>query len=265
MDRVALITGASRGIGYSFAKSLLRAGYRVAITGARKAEALELALASFAVELGEARVMACLGDAASESDANRAIDSVLGRFGQLDILINNAGRGPRELSESFHTTPVKFWEAAPEGWDAIIQANIMGPFLMARAAVPHMIDRGWGRLIGVSTSRVTMIREGFAPYGPTKAALDTMTGIFAKELAGTGVTANILLPGGATDTDFIPTTGRSGHYLNLLPVEVMDDALLWLVAEVADGVTGARFVGKLWNPDDPSAAREDTGAPPLIL
>jgi 3-oxoacyl-[acyl-carrier protein] reductase len=179
--------------------------------------------------------------------------------------VNNAGRGLREISDDFHSEALKFWDATPEGWQEIIRSNVNGPFLMARAVAPHMIRSGWGRIIGISTSRVTMIREGFAPYGPSKAALDTMTGIFAKDLAGTGVTANILLPGGATDTDFIPRAGRSGHYLNLLPVDVMNEALLWLVSDAADGVTGARFVGKLWDPANPDAAREDTGAPPLIL
>jgi 3-oxoacyl-[acyl-carrier protein] reductase len=261
MDRVALITGGSRGIGLSFARALLDAGYRVAITGARNRAALDAAIG----ELGTDRAFGTLADAGDPEDAERSVDEVLAHFGRLDILVNNAGRGLREISDDFHSEALKFWDATPEGWQEIIRSNVNGPFLMARAVAPHMIRSGWGRIIGISTSRVTMIREGFAPYGPSKAALDTMTGIFAKDLAGTGVTANILLPGGATDTDFIPRAGRSGHYLNLLPVDVMNEALLWLVSDAADGVTGARFVGKLWDPANPDAAREDTGAPPLIL
>lgn len=261
MDRVALITGGSKGIGLSFARALVGAGYRVAITGARDQAALDAAV----TELGADHAFGILGDAGRTEDADRVVAEVMNHYGRLDILVNNAGRGLREISDEFHKDALKFWQAPPESWEEIIRSNVNGPFLMARAAVPHMIKAGWGRIIGISTSRVTMIREGFAPYGPSKAALDTMTGIFAKDLAGTGVTANILLPGGATDTDFIPSDGRSGHYLNLLPVDVMDAALLWMVSDAADGITGARFVGKLWDPDNPDAAREDKGAPPLIL
>ncbi|QBF31997.1 SDR family NAD(P)-dependent oxidoreductase [Thalassococcus sp. S3] len=261
MERVALITGGSRGIGLSFAEALLGAGYRVTITGARDRAQLQEA----AERLGQAgRVLPVLADAGRAEDAERAVAKTLERFGRLDVLINNAGRGPREVSETFHQTPPKFWETAPEAWAEIVQSNVNGPFLMARAAALHMIAQGWGRIIGISTSRVTMVRQGFAPYGPTKAALDAMTRIFAQDLEGTGVTCNILLPGGATDTDFIPE-GRSGAYLNLLPVDVMNEALLWLVSDAADGITAARFVGSRWDPRDISAAREDIGDPPLIL
>lgn len=265
MSRVALITGASRGIGLSFAHALLEAGYDVAVTGARDRAGLDQTVEDLAGRYGAVRVLGVLADAADPGDAAHTVAQTMARFGRLDILINNAGRGLREMSDAFHRDPLKFWQAEPEGWNEIIRSNINGPFLMARAAAPHMVAQGWGRIIGISTSRVTMIRAGFAPYGPSKAALDTMTGIFAKDLEGTGVTANILLPGGATDTDFIPPEGRSGAYLSLLPVDAMNDALLWLVSEAADGVTGARFVGKLWDSANPDAAREDTGAPPLIL
>lgn len=265
VNRVAIVTGGSRGIGLSFARALLGAGYRVMITGARDAGALGEAFRSLAADFGMDRVAGTLADAGRAGDADRAVAETVDRFGRLDILVNNAGRGPRELSESFHIAPQKFWELDPKGWAEITRSNIDGPFLMARAAAPHMIAAGWGRIIGISTSRVTMARAGFAPYGPTKAALDTMTRIFAAELEGTGVTANILLPGGATDTGFIPEQGRAGHYLNLLPADVMNAALLWLVSDAADTVTAARLVGARWDPADPNACREDTGEAPLIL
>ncbi|MBC6407718.1 MAG: SDR family oxidoreductase [Rhodobacteraceae bacterium] len=110
-----------------------------------------------------------------------------------------------------------------------------------------------------------MTRQGFAPYGPSKAALDTMTKIFAEDFQGTGVTCNILAPGGPTETDFIPEDGRNGRYLQLLPVDVTNDTLLWLCSAAADDVTAARFIGKHLDPNDPSKAREDTGDAPRIL
>lgn len=265
MRRVAIITGGSRGIGRSFADALLQSGHAVTITGARDVDALKAAGADLSARFGAAHLHAIQADAGDAADADRTVRETLDRFGRIDILINNAGRGPREVSAAFHRTPPKFWDTAPENWAEIVRSNINGPFLMSRAAAPHMVAQGWGRIVGISTSRVTMVRQGFAPYGATKAALDSMTRIFAQDLEGTGVTVNILLPGGATDTDFIPQEGRSGHYMNLLPVDVMNEALLWLVSDEADGITAGRFVGAKWDPADKTACREDTGAPPLIL
>ena len=265
MGRVALITGGSRGIGRAFAEALLEDGCDVALTAARDGAALDRAVAELGRVHGAERVQGIRADAASEAEAGRCVAQVLERFGRLDILVNNAGRGPREVNERFHTDPQPFWEIDPGGWAEIVRTNVNGPFLMARAAAPHMVRAGWGRIVGVSTSAVTMVRQGFAPYGPSKAALDTMTAIFAQDLAGTGVTCNILAPGGPTETDFIPPQGRTGRYADLLPVTVMNAALLWLCSPEADRVTGARLIGKLWDAEDPAAAREDTGQPPRCL
>lgn len=265
MTRTVLITGGSRGIGLSFAQALLGAGYSVMMTAARDADALTASVSRLAGRFGPDRVDGVVADAGCPEDTQSAVAQTLDRFGGLDILVNNAGRGPLEINPSFHRKPRPFWEIEPEGWSEIVRTNVTGPFLMARAAAPHMVGAGWGRIVGISTSRVTMIKPGFAPYGPTKAALDTMTRIFAEDLKGYGVTCNILAPGGPTETDFIPSEGREGAYAKLLPVDVMNKALLWLCSEAADDVTAARFIGKNWDDADPNAAREDTGEPPRTL
>ena len=82
----------------------------------------------------------------------------------------------------------------------IVATNVNGPFLMARAAAPHMMRQRWGRIVNISINHETMRRAGFSPYGPSKAALESETIIWAQDLDGTGVTVNALLPGGATDT-----------------------------------------------------------------
>ncbi|MEM8801506.1 MAG: SDR family oxidoreductase [Pseudomonadota bacterium] len=265
MTRTALITGGSRGIGLSFANALLVTGHNTMITGARNRKALMEAVDDLGRRFGPDRVAGALADAGNVEDAERVVEQALDRFGNLDILVNNAGRGPLEINPSFHREARPFWEMDPKGWSEIVQTNVTGPFLMARAAAPHMVCAGWGRIIGISTSRTTMIKQGFAPYGPTKSALDTMTRIFADDLKDTGVTCNILAPGGPTDTSFIPPGGREGVYAELLPVDVMNKALLWLCSIAADSVTAARFIGKLWDDADPNIAREDTGEPPRIL
>jgi NAD(P)-dependent dehydrogenase (short-subunit alcohol dehydrogenase family) len=262
--KVAIITGASRGIGLSFAHALLGAGYYLTVTGARDQTQLATVANDLAETHGSDRVLSVLADAGNSADAQRTVTETVAYFGRLDILINNAGRGPREISDEYHNKPVKFWDTPADSWSEIVNTNVNGPFLMARAAAPYMIARGWGRIVNISTSRVTMVRKGFAPYGPTKAALDAMTRVFAQDLEGTGVTTNILLPGGATDTDFIPGN-RSGVYLDLLPVDVMNKTLVWMLSEGADGISAGRFVGANWDRTNPAACREDTGAPPLIL
>lgn len=258
---VAIVTGAGRGIGREFARLLSDAGWRLTLTAARSREELETAAAALPGE-----TLPLLADAGDPADAERTVSETLARFGRLDALINNAGRGPREWSETFNRNPERFWEIPPDAWREIVRSNVDGPFLMARFAAPAMIAQGRGRIVNISTSRNTMIRKGYSPYGPSKAALDAMTRVFAQDLEGTGVTVNTLLPGGATDTPFIPgERGRSGADGKLLPVSVMNDALLWLLSDAADGVTAARLVGARWNPADPGACREDAGEPPLIL
>jgi len=265
MARVALITGGSRGIGLSFAEALLGAGFDVAITAARGLEALHAAEARLSDAFGPGRVLAVQADAGDPAAAEACVAEVVARFGRLDVLVNNAGRGPREVKEDFISANQKFWEIDPEGWSEILRSNVTGPFLMARAAAPHMVGAGWGRIINISTSRATMVKTGNAPYGPSKAALDTLTWQFAEDLGGTGVTMNALAPGGPTETEFFPAEGRTGVYAKMLPVDVMNGALLWLCSEAGDGVTAGRFIGKLWDPSDPGAAREDTGEAPRIL
>jgi 3-oxoacyl-[acyl-carrier protein] reductase len=181
-------------------------------------------------------------------------------FGRLDILVNNAGRGPNHVTNSPVTKSLKFWEADAERWDQVIRTNVVGTFLMARAAAPHMIAAKWGRIINVTTSLSTMQRKANSPYGVSKAAIEAETLIWAQDLDGTGVTMNSLIPGGAADTEFVSPPTRQAALAGktkLLPPGVMIPPLLWLASPLSDGVTGARFVGKLW---DASLRAEEAAA-----
>ena len=132
------------------------------------------------------------------------ISDTVATFGGIDTLVNNAGVGMLLVSESFNRTPPKFWDVQPEIWAQIIETNVNGGFQMAREAVPHMLEKGWGRIVNVTTSIQTMQRAGYSPYGPSKAALETSSSCWAEDLEGTGVTCNILIPGGAADTNLLP-------------------------------------------------------------
>jgi 3-oxoacyl-[acyl-carrier protein] reductase len=176
------------------------------------------------------------------------VSETVSEFGDVHILINNAGRGMRFVSEKFFDTPTKFWETDPAIWKMIIDTNVNGPFLMARAAVPHMMKQRWGRIINISMNHETMRRAGFSPYGPSKAALESETIIWAQDLAGSGVTVNALLPGGATDTGMVPVDLAPHMRQKLIQPDIMVLPLLWLVSDEASEVTGSRFTANLWDP-----------------
>jgi NAD(P)-dependent dehydrogenase (short-subunit alcohol dehydrogenase family) len=257
-ERVAIVTGAGRGMGRAMALGLAAAGCRVVITAARQSHEI----AAVAAEAGTGRILALTADVTSQDDCARVIETTLSKLGRLDILVNNAGRGMRYASERFFTEPLPFWQVSPDVFRMVIDTNVNGPFLMARAAVGPMLRSGWGRIVNVSMNLDTMRRRGFSPYGPSKAALESETVIWAQDLAGTGVTVNAILPGGATATGMVPD-GVPDHVLaSLLDPEIMVAPLLWLLSSRSDGVSGKRVIAKHWRETDaepPTAAIEDAG------
>jgi NAD(P)-dependent dehydrogenase (short-subunit alcohol dehydrogenase family) len=245
--KTAIVTGAGRGIGRSMALALARAGANVVITAARHRREIDSVAGEAAAIPDSAVVRAMVGDVSILANCERVVNDTVREFGALHILINNAGRGMRFVSEKFFDTPTKFWETDPAVWQMIIAANVNGPFLMSRAAVPHMMRQRWGRIVNISVNHETMRRPGFSPYGPSKAALESETIIWAQDLAGTGVTVNALLPGGATDTGMVPPDVPLHLREKLLHPDVMIQPLLWLVSDAAGDVTGSRFAANLWD------------------
>ena len=133
--------------------------------------------------------------------------------------------------------------------------------MMARAVAPHMMRAGHGRIVTVTTSLGTMLREGYILYGASKAAAEAATAVMSADLAGTGVTANVLVPGGMTDTRIVPDAAVADRSRLLRP-EIMAPPLLWLVSDSAAGVSGRRFLAAHWDTALPPAeAAEKCGAP----
>jgi len=258
--RVAIVTGGGRGIGRAMALALAEDGARVIVSAARERSEIEAVASEAEQRFGERRIAPLIADVACEDDCQRLVETAFERFGRLDILVNNAARGMKFVSETFLTVPTRFWEVAPETWRMVIDANVVGPFLMARAAAPAMIEARWGRIVNVSINRETMRRQGFSPYGPSKAALESETVIWAQDLEGTGVTVNALLPGGATLTGMIPAIVSPEVRARLLDPAIMGAPLLWLASERSDGVTGRRFVASRWRTDLPEAEAAEAAA-----
>lgn len=247
-DRVVIVTGGGRGLGREMALALVEAGCRVVVTGAREAGELAKVEEEARTLAGEGRLAAVRADVRRWEDCEAVVARTLELFGGLHALVNNAGRGLLLISPTFTTEPARFWEAPVEGWREIVETNVVGPFLMARAAAPCMVERGFGRIVNISTSDRTMVRVGYSPYGPSKAALEASSVIWAQDLAGTGVTVNVLLPGGATDTKFLPGgADKKGADGQLLRPELMRAPILWLCSDAANGHTGERYIAKDWD------------------
>ncbi len=248
-DRVVIVTGGSRGLGREMAMALVASGCRVVITGARAKDELDQVSEEARALSGANRMMSCLADVTNATDCERVVNQALETFGDVYGLVNNAGRGMRLISETYNTVPTKFWESPADAWKSIIDINVNGTFLMSQAVAPHLIKRGAGMIVNVSTSPVTMVRRGYAPYGPSKAAIEACSASWAADLEGTGVLVNVLLPGGATDTALLPGHGkdRRGADGQLLDPAIMAPPAVWLFSDDARRYTGRRFVAKHWD------------------
>jgi NAD(P)-dependent dehydrogenase (short-subunit alcohol dehydrogenase family) len=234
--RVALVTGGGRGIGRAIALGYAREGAHVIITAARHPDEAERTAADARDLPGT--ITAATADVASGAD----VDLLAAQLPTPDILVNNAARGMRFVNERFMTDPQPFWEIDPGAWRLVMDTNINGVFLMTRAFAPRMVERRSGSIINVTVSETTMTRKGFSPYGPSKAAVEAMTKVWAGDLEGTGVVINLLLPGGATDTGMVPPQALPANITLLDPQVVVPGAIhLALTRTSGQRIVGTEF------------------------
>ncbi len=257
----AIVTGAGRGLGRTMALALLRAGANVAMVE-RDADVLEDAAREAGGLGNSAAVVACEADVTDEIAALDVIRTTIERFGGLHVLVNNAALGPQTFQPTNLEPRPPVWEIEVDLWRRILDVNASGPFIMARAVLPHLLERGWGRIINVTTSLDTMWRPGLGAYGPAKACAEAFTASLAGDLEGTGVTANVLVPGGRADTRMIPSDGEFADRSRLVARDVMVAPVTWLASDASDGVNNMRFRAALFDPDlPPEQAAEAAGAP----
>ena len=259
--KVAIVTGAAspRGLGRAMTEALVKAGARVSMMDINQQWLDETS--NYMREIGgDDCVMTQIVDVSSIGDVERSIERTIEELGGLHILVNNAGIAPRNMLMGGETSN-NFWEISAEEWDRVVSVNSSGPFYMTRTVVPHMLAQGWGRIIGVTTSMNPMYREGGAPYGPAQAAHAALVALASRELEGTGVTVNVLVPGGMASTDLIPDD-TDHQRENMINPEVMQAPVVWLASEASDGINGQRFIGYYWDEDLPLEERLEKAAAP---
>ena len=255
LPRVALITGAGRGLGKVMTLALLRHGVRVVLTST-DLQSLQDTITESGAPPTQARALA--GDLSIPEECTRIAQDALTIWGRIDILVNNAGLGTTSIRANLLENPFKFWEVDRATFERFFEVNSTAPYFLAALLAPQMISRGWGRIVNNTTSLDTMLR--FAIYGGSKAALEAHTASMARDLDGTGVTANVLVPGGGAATRMVEGLGLPME--SFIAPEVMAAPMVWLASDASDGVTGRRFIARDWDPKlPPDQAAEISGAP----
>lgn len=238
------ITGGSSGMGFEMAKELLSHGATVAIA-ARGGSKLENAYEKLAKEGYD--VYAVPLDVRDENSVNLAASWVNEHFSHLDMLVNNAGIGNNASGMDSGKSGFQFYDIPVSTFYEIVETNFIGYYLVSRAFIPLMINNGKGRVVNVSTSTSTMARKGMIPYGPSRAAAETMSKILSEDLRELGIMVNVICPGGVTNTEMTTDAMRelfNQQNIPILEANVMNKAILFLASPNAEGLTGEKIIGK---------------------
>jgi NAD(P)-dependent dehydrogenase (short-subunit alcohol dehydrogenase family) len=244
---VVIVTGGARGLGRAMTLALLRSGARVAVADLPVSAPEIRELKEIAAKEGaQDRLLSVECDVTRWQSCTDAVAKVSAHFGALHGLVNDAAIGMQGFGNVLNGKRKRFYEADSEAYRKSIDTNVTGPFMMAKAVAPHLVAQGFGRIVNITTSHFTMVMNGFSPYGPSKAAMEAATVVWSKDLAGTGVTVNALIPGGAANTRMIPQ-GEVADRSTLVQPEVMMAPIVWLMSPRSNGVTGRRIIAKEWD------------------
>ena len=239
--KVALVTGASRGIGRGIAEALGAEGVAVAVNYVRDRTAAESVVAT--LEKRGGRAIAVQGDVADAAEAEALVNTVAAHFGRIDIAVNNAGIVSRK----------GILEVSLEEWDRVVRTNFYGCFHCARFAGRHMVARGGGKIVNISSIHGRVAKAGMGPYCATKAAIDMFTKQLAAELAPHGIQVNAVASGTIKTDINLPLYQSTAPedrslqeaVLSRIPQRRIGDpsdigtAVTFLASEAANYITGA--------------------------
>jgi len=233
--RTAIVTGGARGIGFATVQKLAACGASVALWDVDAA-----ALAKAAASLPErARRRADVVDVTDERAVASGVAAALRDFGTIDILVNNAG---------ITGGNAPLWQLDPDAWRRVVEVNLVGPYLCCRAVVPHMIDKGYGRIVNVASIAGKEGNPNASHYSASKAGLIGLTKSLGKELATSGVLVNCVTPAAAKTELFDQMKQEHIDYMlakipmnRFLSVEELAAMIAWLASEDCSFSTGAVF------------------------
>ena len=258
--KVAVVTGAAGGFGQEIVRGLLGAGAKVAALDVDETR-LEALAAGLAEARDAGRLITARTDISRYDECEAAVEQARASLGGLHILVNNGALGMGVIRIDHMTELVEIDEITPETWDRFVAVNLSGGWYMTRAAIGGLLDQGWGRIVNVTTSFFTMLRGKFHPYGPVKAGFEAMSAGHAKEFEGRGVTVNVVVPGGPSDTPMVPMEAGFDRSA-MIPPSAMVPPILWLCSEAGGAHTGHRYVAAQWDAAaDPVAAAQGCRAP----
>ncbi len=249
-DKVAIITGGGRGIGRATALALARVGAAV-VLAARSA--MEIQAVAREVRDLDARALPLVTDVARPDDIAHLVQRTLEAFGRIDILVNNAGIG----------LPLRdVVDLGLDEWSRVLQINLTGPFLCAKAVLPTMIRERSGKIINISSLGGQVGVAGNSAYGASKAGLLLFTRCLAAEVKRHGIDVNAVCPSG-TDTQLLHEMGRAEGRTNLMRPEEIANTILFLVSPESSAVTGTVIEAYgLSNPLFGPLIPADVGTPP---
>ncbi len=234
--QVAIVTGAARGIGLGVARKLGNEGARIMMTDKDEQEAVR-ALAELTSNGVEAAL--AVGDVADESDVERAVNQTIERWGRIDVLVNNAG---------IVGNTAYLWQLAADDLDRAYRTNLRGVFLYCQKVIPHMLRRGYGRIVNIASIAGKEGNPRMVPYSATKAAVIGLTKSLGKELATSGILVNCVTPGVVRTRILEQTTPEQVRYMvERIPMgrtgEIEEVATLvsWLASSECSFSTGAVF------------------------
>lgn len=232
---VVVVTGANRGLGREMSLRFAREGARVVLVARTEVELEAVA------EECEAETLVAPADVTDSTEVEGVVEATLDAFGRVDTLVNNAGIGLLSLDDGGRPTH----EVSEERWRQVIDVNLTGVFLCSKAALPHMLERGSGNVINISSGLGRYAAPGYAPYNSSKHGLEGLTKTMALDYEDAGINVNALDPGGRVDTafwDHLPDEERA----EILRQDVMNDAAVLLAAQGSEGVTGESMDAADW-------------------
>ncbi len=224
-DRVAIVTGGGRGIGKAIAEGFAREGARVVVT-ARTADEIADVAHEIVIAGGEAIGVVC--DVSDEANVQQMVGEAISQWGRIDVLVNNAAT---------NLPNIDLVDMETDAWRRVVDVNLTGPFLCARAVLPTMIEQGSGSIVNISSIGGRHGAKGRGPYRAAKAGLINLTETLAAETFTHGVRVNCVCPGGV-ETEMLRMIGGVTPDRNLMTPEEMANVVLYLASDDSSAVTG---------------------------